>query len=151
MLFEMGFNVSVWSQALCSPGLYGSPLPRSPSFPPPPVHSFWSSCLALFLAGPGYRSKLSTILRSQRSRSSEHTPCQSWRYMKIARLWPGPGWPFVGAEAGGACVLLGAGLGAVYASGRYTWDLEWEVKGLRDNRSASATLREWFVFSSLHV
>lgn len=38
----------------------------------------------------------------------------------------------VGAEAGEACVLLGAGLKAVSASGWYIWDLEWELKGLRE-------------------
>lgn len=42
----------------------------------------------------------------------------------------------------GKTVLLGEVLGALSASGWHIWDLEWEVKGLRDNHSASATLRK---------
>ena len=48
----------------------------------------------------------------------------------------------MGAEAGEDFVLLGEGLGALSASGWCIWDFEWEVKGLRNNRSASATLRK---------
>lgn len=64
MLFEMGFGVSVWSQALCSSGPSGSLLAGSASLLlPPPVYNLWFSCLTMLLANHRYGSKLSACFK----------------------------------------------------------------------------------------